>query len=122
MVTKLSMCCSIGEFLSDFLRIVITVFIWLPSPTVKPPETLHLLHNFIFFSSNNTHVFHTPHVNLNAHTNNIKLTNVLSSPLIHRCKDCVQTLVEYSTKLLMWWVRGLFNHMTNHLELAFLIK
>ena len=107
--------------LLDFQRIIITVFIWLPSPTVKPPEPRHSLHTFTFFSSNNIHVVHTPHVNLNAHPNKIKLTNVVSSPLIHMCKDCVQTMVEYSTKLLMWRVRGLFNHMTNHLELTFLI-
>ena len=66
----------------------------------------HLLHTFIFFSSNNIHVVHTSNVNLNEQTNKMKRTNVLSSPLIHRCKDCVQTMVDYSAKLFMWRVRG----------------
>jgi len=88
--------------LLDFQKIIITLFVWLPSPTVKPPEPRHLLHTFIFFSSSNTHVDHTPHVNLNAHPYKIKFTNVLSSPLIHGCKDYVENMVvNYSSKLLM---------------------
>ena len=88
--------------LLDFQKIIITVFIWLHSPTVKAPESRHLLHTFTFFSYNNIHVVHTSHVNVNAHPNKMKLTYVLTSPLIHRCKDCVQTMVDYSTKLLRW--------------------
>ena len=74
--------------LLDFQKIIITVLVWLPSPTVKPPEPLHLLHTFIFLSSNNTHVVHTTHVNLNAHPNNIKFT----MSYLYLFSTCVKTV------------------------------
>jgi len=82
------------KVLLDFRKIIITVFVWLPSPTVKPPKPRHLLHTFIFFSLYNTHVVHIPLVNLNAHLSTIKLTSDLSSALIHGCNDCVHTMAD----------------------------
>jgi hypothetical protein len=43
-----SVCCSTGEFLLDFLKVILTAIasVQLPSPTVTPPETLDFSHEW----------------------------------------------------------------------------